>query len=385
MDHINPNFEKYLLSLKDIAMREFGIQISVEKMLHDKSHRDNMLVELSVLNSEVLNQYIQNLLITQPYIEFIGQEDSTSAYLLQEEEEIVVPSSQGQISITKKSKRIWFLCLLLVSCGLLFVWQDGYQILLAQLGESSDSDSAHMQPATQIVTDSSVMKSDPIDKEIAIASLLPVEVTSTSVSNQSAIQSSQEDVIQLDLQDSNIVPENTSIQETESQIKAGSEQNKIIPVVFDQTEIVEIDKTVDDQQLALLEEQSKPVPVVNTEAKPVFKQTELEVYSPRIKRFVLAQGVKNRVPIGSIEDIQFNQANSVRVYAYSIAVGLMNDTLYYIWRLNDTEIARVTVEVGGEHWRSYSSKQIKLIAHGDWSVTLVNKEEEVLAVSRFHY
>lgn len=386
MVHINPKFEKYILSLKDIAIREFDIQISVEKMLHDKSHRDNMLVELSVLNSEVLNQYIQNLLIIPPYIEFTEQEDSTSAYLPQANEgEIVVPSAQGQISTPKKSKRIWFLCLLLSSCGFLFVWQDGYQIISAQLREFFVSDAEPIQPLMKIAADPSVIKSDLVDKEIAIASLLPVKVISTPVSNPSAIQSGQESVIQLNLQDSNIVPEDTNIQETQSQIEEEFEQNKDIPAVLDKAPIVEKDKTVARQQLAPAEKQSIKNSIVKAESKAVFEQTEIDIYSPQIKRFVFARGVKNREPIGSIEDIKFNQENAVRVYAYSTVVGLENDTLYYIWRLNDAEVARVTVEVGGEHWRSYSSKRVDLSAHGDWSVTLVNKEEEILAVSRFHY
>ncbi|MCW8996739.1 MAG: DUF2914 domain-containing protein [Psychromonas sp.] len=118
---------------------------------------------------------------------------------------------------------------------------------------------------------------------------------------------------------------------------------------------------------------------------PLFTQAEVQIFSKHIKRFVIAKTVKGREPLGSINEISFKKDHLATVYAYSHAVGLKDETLYYKWRLNRKKLAQVKVSIGSNHWRSYSTKFIQPQMEGEWSVTLENAKGEILAINRFHY
>lgn len=118
---------------------------------------------------------------------------------------------------------------------------------------------------------------------------------------------------------------------------------------------------------------------------PVLTHSGSEVFSKHIQPFVITQAVKNRQPVGSINDIKPDVNNIMTVYAYSKVLGLKGETLYYKWRLNGKDIAQVKVKVGSDRWRSYSRKYIQSHMQGDWSVALENGKGEVLAVNRFQY
>lgn len=118
---------------------------------------------------------------------------------------------------------------------------------------------------------------------------------------------------------------------------------------------------------------------------PLFSNIETQVYSDKIKSFVLAERVKKKLPIGSIDDIRLDHNKIATVYAHSEADGLKDEILHYVWILNGKKIARVKSGVWGNSWRSYSSKFINPQMKGDWKVELQNNKGEVLAASSFHY
>lgn len=122
MHYLNPKFKKQLFSLKELAMSEFDIQISTEKMIQDKTYRDIVLDELGDLDSEALNGYIQLLKRTPIYIK-----SSTEPFALD-----ALPSvgSQHAANITSekpaKRNRFGLLVLLLLCFSLYIVWNKGY-------------------------------------------------------------------------------------------------------------------------------------------------------------------------------------------------------------------------------------------------------------------
>ena len=118
---------------------------------------------------------------------------------------------------------------------------------------------------------------------------------------------------------------------------------------------------------------------------PLLTQSDSEIFSEQIKPFVIAKTVKDKEPIGTINDIKLDANNIVTVYAYSKVVGLKGETLYYKWRLNGKDIAQVKVRVRSDRWRSYSRKFIQPHMQGDWSVALENSKGELLALNRFQY
>lgn len=123
----------------------------------------------------------------------------------------------------------------------------------------------------------------------------------------------------------------------------------------------------------------------NNGSSPLLTLSDSKIFSKQIKPFLIAKTVKDREPVGSINDIKLDVNNIVTVYAYSKVFGLKGETLYYKWRLNGKDIAQVKVKVRADRWRSYSRKFIQPHMQGDWSVTLENRKGEILAINRFQY
>lgn len=125
--------------------------------------------------------------------------------------------------------------------------------------------------------------------------------------------------------------------------------------------------------------------IKNVEPKPLFTQLKAEIFSDKIKRFVIASSVNKNEPVGSIHNITFDRSNLATVYAFSDVNHLAGTTLYYIWSLDGKDVAKVKVNVGADRWRSYSSKYIQSNMHGKWKIELENSKGEKLASSQFSY
>ena len=121
----------------------------------------------------------------------------------------------------------------------------------------------------------------------------------------------------------------------------------------------------------------------NIITEAIFKQYKSEIFSENIKRFVIAKKIANKEPLGAIDEINFDTNNIATVYAYSVSSGLKDQILYYRWTLNGKTLAKVSVAVGANRWRSYSSKFIQPQMHGEWQVLLENKQGEILASNQF--
>ena len=115
----------------------------------------------------------------------------------------------------------------------------------------------------------------------------------------------------------------------------------------------------------------------------VFTADEVEVFSSQVRRFSLAQRIFRKEPVGTIAGVSFSSDGVASVYAYSDVRGLQGEAIYYRWRLNGKDQAKVKVAIHGERWRSYSSKVIQSTMQGDWSVSLENASGVVLAHAKF--
>lgn len=120
-----------------------------------------------------------------------------------------------------------------------------------------------------------------------------------------------------------------------------------------------------------------------TKPAAVLGAEKTEIYSSYVKRFVISAAVKQREPVGSIKDIVVDANQIATVYVYSEVHGLKDQYLYYIWKNQQKEIARVEVGVWGDVWRSYSRKYLNQTLRGDFRVELRTGEGELLAETAF--
>jgi hypothetical protein len=91
--------------------------------------------------------------------------------------------------------------------------------------------------------------------------------------------------------------------------------------------------------------------------------------------------------VAGIEAIRPDPGNQdmLTVFAFSEVSGLRGQTLRYRWLRNGKVVATVKVGVGGNSWRSYSSKFVTSAMRGDWRVELVGDGDQVLAFREFEY
>jgi hypothetical protein len=165
----------------------------------------------------------------------------------------------------------------------------------------------------------------------------------------------------------------------------------------DEFPLVEQDEIHKTPLTAVIEEsiKSPSVPQDNSEdliepaakskpASPVFTQSHIKIQSDNVQRFIIAPRVINNEPIGTIEEIKFDK-NIAAIFAFTEVTDLKDTALYYDWSLNGEAVTRVRVDVGGQRWRTYSSKIIQPHMRGEWTVEMQNKNGETLAISRFTY
>lgn len=124
--------------------------------------------------------------------------------------------------------------------------------------------------------------------------------------------------------------------------------------------------------------------IENTDNAAIFSQSDVEILSSNVARFVITSSVIENEPNGKIDNIIFKN-NIATVYAFSEVNDLKDTTLYYIWSMDGQQIAKVKLAINGDRWRSHSSKFIQPTMHGQWKVELKNGQDEILAVNRFTY
>jgi hypothetical protein len=245
----------------------------------------------------------------------------------------------------------------------------------------------------------------PLTKESSTASKKNSETSTISVKNTDEFI----DKIEQAPQENNAEITTTNISDNQSnedlQIKEVAEKEIVttnisnnepisVPVITPPTAIktaleTEVPNLSSSETKQQIEDDNKNSALATQQQKitlsPIFKQTKIEIYSPQINRFVIAKDVNNKEPIGTIEDIQFDENNIATVYAYSDAIGFADKFLYYEWRLNGKQIAMIEIGAWGDRWRSYTHKFIQPNKRGNWSVILKNGAGEKLAIAEFTY
>lgn len=112
---------------------------------------------------------------------------------------------------------------------------------------------------------------------------------------------------------------------------------------------------------------------------PAFKHIRTEIYSPAVTRFTLSKAIREKEPLGDAASIMLDANDIATVYAFSEVAGMKDEFIYYVWKINGKEIARVKVGVWNNAWRSYSRKFFNQSMHGDVAVELYHGKNQRLA------
>lgn len=122
-------------------------------------------------------------------------------------------------------------------------------------------------------------------------------------------------------------------------------------------------------------------------ALPAAGQTgeEQEVAAVPASSVALAQfttAVENHEPIDAVA---FLSTDHTQILFFTDLRGLTGETVTHRWEFDGKVMAEVPFQVGGDRWRVWSSKQLQAIWLGQWTVSVVKGDGEVIASESFSY
>ncbi|ORJ60523.1 DUF2914 domain-containing protein [Geothermobacter hydrogeniphilus] len=86
---------------------------------------------------------------------------------------------------------------------------------------------------------------------------------------------------------------------------------------------------------------------------------------------VVATGVEQRQPVGVADHFP---ADIGRVYCFTRVRGAVgDDEITHVWLKQGREMARVTLAVRSDNWRTWSSKQVLPEWRGAWTVKVLDR------------
>jgi hypothetical protein len=89
----------------------------------------------------------------------------------------------------------------------------------------------------------------------------------------------------------------------------------------------------------------------------------------QVERSQLTSSIKNREPTDNLEGFVKGQNEIIkRVYFFTQISGLENKQIIHRWFFEGKEKAAVTLNIGGDSWRTYSSKSVPNYWQGKWQV-----------------
>lgn len=298
-----------------------------------------------------------------------------------------------QNSITQDEKKYQYHWGRIIGCSLLVFMAIGSSVYYGTYYFSQDNTDENQTIAA---------KTDSTEPTTTVSQIPSIEnsgsTTTTNIPNETKTPINEPELAQLE----NLSIENISVDAIESEltkitsaIKQSSENTSSI----DNTTMPDV-TSGDTEQSPVIEDKinnltantstasntaATETPVIKTNnSSALFTQVKTEIFSDDVERFTLSQNVINNEPVGTINDIVFDN-NIATIYAFSQVDDSKNTTLYYQWSLNDEHIAKIRIGVIGNRWRSHSSKFIQSNMHGQWKVELQNQNDDVLAISQFKY
>lgn len=140
---------------------------------------------------------------------------------------------------------------------------------------------------------------------------------------------------------------------------------------------------------ALIEPVLKPKPEIKPEP-PIFQEidekdtmTASERGHPNVVRAQLTSGIQQREPIDSIDQISLAQKASRPIFFFLHLQEFKNEKIIVEWFYQDKRIAKVTLQTGGDDWRTYSSKMLNKARLGLWRVVAIDQSGNLLAERSF--
>tara|TARA_R110002167_G_scaffold111870_5_gene284000 strand:+ start:6645 stop:7025 length:381 start_codon:yes stop_codon:yes gene_type:complete len=92
----------------------------------------------------------------------------------------------------------------------------------------------------------------------------------------------------------------------------------------------------------------------------------------QVTRSQLTSSIESREPTDNLEGLVQGQYDEMkRVYFFTQVAGLANQQIIHRWLYEGDEKAVVALNIGGDNWRTYSSKSVPSYWQGKWQGDLM--------------
>lgn len=89
----------------------------------------------------------------------------------------------------------------------------------------------------------------------------------------------------------------------------------------------------------------------------------------QVTRSQLTSSIESREPTDNLEGLVQGQHDEIkRIYFFTQVAGLANQQIIHRWLYEGDEKAVVALNIGGDNWRTYSSKSVPNYWQGKWQV-----------------
>lgn len=95
----------------------------------------------------------------------------------------------------------------------------------------------------------------------------------------------------------------------------------------------------------------------------------------QVERSVLTSGIEQREPMDDLgKTVTLPDGDYSSVYFFTHIRNLANAQIVHRWIYNGREMAAVTLNIGSDNWRTYSSKRIRSHWRGEWQVQVWHQD-----------
>jgi hypothetical protein len=104
--------------------------------------------------------------------------------------------------------------------------------------------------------------------------------------------------------------------------------------------------------------------------------TSFAVAEPEISRAIFSTSLIEREPANDVEAVPHGEKS---IFFFTEILNANATSVTHLWTYNDIEIARVKLNIGSDHWRTWSSKQIWHLTPGEVKVQVLDADNMILA------
>ncbi len=98
--------------------------------------------------------------------------------------------------------------------------------------------------------------------------------------------------------------------------------------------------------------------------------------SKAVRRAQLTSNIVSREPVDNIQ--RFSLQAQTKAYLFTEIHGKNNQKIFHRWMFNQNIMAEITHNIGSNQWRTYSSKNFDNTMVGNWTVDVVDEDDNVL-------